>query len=280
MIKEDGRIVPREFYFPSEWFDVTQINQNLWAIREPHHLEDVISYYVQGSARSVLIDSGMGLADIRLVIPPGESPLLLLSHSHWDHMGGASDFPNVAVFDDPTEQDRASTGWRPEEMVGFEAENFVGVEIPASFSKDTFSVPGVPVLMTLEDDQVIDLGNDRLRAIHTPGHTSGSTCFYLENEGALFTGDTLYPGPEYLHMTGSNPTAYFASLEKLLRLTEGKLKAIRPGHNAVQSSPDLLLRHVLAARGKIAPIAREDGVDSFGPYTELLYGDFSFMLPR
>lgn len=269
----------REFYFPSEWFDVAQINQNLWAIREPHHREDVISYYVRGSARNVLIDSGMGLADIRKVIPAGKSPLLLLSHSHWDHMGGASDFSSVAVFDDPVEQDRVGTGWQPEEMEGFEAENFIGVEIPPSFSKDTFSVPGVPVLMTLEDDQVIDLGSDRLRVIHTPGHTSGSVCFYLENEGLLFTGDTLYPGPEYLHMKGSNPKDYFASLEQLLKITQGKLKTIHPGHNATNSSPDLLTRHVLAARGALPVLEQEDGVDNFGPYTKLSYGDFSFMLP-
>lgn len=280
MFKEIEKIqTPREFLFKPEWFNVTRISQNLYAIREPHHVEDVISYYIKGSSKSVLIDSGMGLADIKKVIP-SENPLLLLSHSHWDHMGGASDFSDVAVFEDPTEQNRVNNGWKPEEMAGFEADNFVGVEIPRSFSKDKFSIPGVSLLMRLKDNQVIDLGSDKLRIIHTPGHTPGSTCFYLENEKLLLTGDTLYPGPEYLHMQESNLADYFASLEKLLKLTEGNLKAIHPGHNAVYSDPDLLTRHVLAARGKLLPLKIEEGSDKFGSYTKLSWKDFSFMLPR
>jgi hydroxyacylglutathione hydrolase len=33
-----------------------------------------------------------------------------------------------------------------------------------------------------------------LVALHTPGHTEGSTCFYLASEKALFTGDVLFKG--------------------------------------------------------------------------------------
>ena len=47
---------------------------------------------------------------------------------------------------------------------------------------------------TIPDDDVIEVGALRLRTIHTPGHTRGSTCFLLEGHPVLFSGDTLFPG--------------------------------------------------------------------------------------
>ena len=47
---------------------------------------------------------------------------------------------------------------------------------------------------TIPDDDVLEVGDLRLRTIHTPGHTPGSTCFLLEGHPVLFSGDTLFPG--------------------------------------------------------------------------------------
>jgi glyoxylase-like metal-dependent hydrolase (beta-lactamase superfamily II) len=46
----------------------------------------------------------------------------------------------------------------------------------------------------LADGQVIEVGGTRLRAIHTPGHAPGAVCFYAEELGCVFTGDTLFHG--------------------------------------------------------------------------------------
>ena len=49
--------------------------------------------------------------------------------------------------------------------------------------------PGEPIA----DEEVIRFGTSSVRAIHTPGHTPGSTCFLLEGpEPVLFSGDTLF----------------------------------------------------------------------------------------
>jgi hydroxyacylglutathione hydrolase len=45
---------------------------------------------------------------------------------------------------------------------------------------------------TIADGEEIALGALRVRAIHTPGHTPGSTCFLVD--GHLLSGDTLFPG--------------------------------------------------------------------------------------
>jgi hydroxyacylglutathione hydrolase len=48
----------------------------------------------------------------------------------------------------------------------------------------------------LTDGDELRAGNIALRALHTPGHTPGSTSFALEHDGTttLFTGDTLFRG--------------------------------------------------------------------------------------
>ncbi|MGH9103686.1 MAG: MBL fold metallo-hydrolase [Acidimicrobiales bacterium] len=46
----------------------------------------------------------------------------------------------------------------------------------------------------VEDGDLFDVGRLSLRALHTPGHTPGSTCYHLAGSGLLFSGDTLFPG--------------------------------------------------------------------------------------
>jgi len=48
--------------------------------------------------------------------------------------------------------------------------------------------------MPLKDGQTFDVGGATLQVIHTPGHSPGGVCLYLESEGVLFSGDTLFKG--------------------------------------------------------------------------------------
>lgn len=50
------------------------------------------------------------------------------------------------------------------------------------------------ILGYLCDGQKIILGKKTFAVIHTPGHTPGGVCFYCEDEGILFSGDTLFQG--------------------------------------------------------------------------------------
>lgn len=47
---------------------------------------------------------------------------------------------------------------------------------------------------TLEDGQRITVAGTDILALHTPGHSPGSTCLYLPEAGELFSGDTLFSG--------------------------------------------------------------------------------------
>lgn len=44
----------------------------------------------------------------------------------------------------------------------------------------------------LNNEEYVSVGDMRIQMIHTPGHTKGSTCYYIEKENILITGDTLF----------------------------------------------------------------------------------------
>lgn len=288
------RLSPSERQFPfsaEKWFQVSQVAENVHAIREPHHDQDVLSYFIQGQNTDVLIDSGMGLADISRSEPlarrdPQKELLILLSHTHWDHMGGAATFSNVGIIDNLYERVRLETGWRSGEMPGFDRKYFIDIEIPDSYSPDKFEIPGTPPSQVLHDGERIDIGGDTLQVISTPGHTTGSTSFYLERKRFLFTGDTLYAGPLYLHMLDSSYDTFLASVQKLASCP-GNLAEVFPGHNDTVISPEKFRELIGLIQGARVPDFTDSGVDDFNRYIRLGWymkdmGDnrtFSLMLP-
>ncbi|MDQ0851825.1 glyoxylase-like metal-dependent hydrolase (beta-lactamase superfamily II) [Arthrobacter sp. B3I9] len=80
------------------------------------------------------------------------------------------------------------------------------------------------------DGDVFQVGGATLRAIHTPGHSPGSTCFYLEGEGTVFTGDTLFNGgPGATGRSYSDYPTILASIRERL-LTLPPETVVRTGH--------------------------------------------------
>ena len=55
----------------------------------------------------------------------------------------------------------------------------------------------------LRDGQEVELGNTRIKVLHTPGHAPGAVCLYSPDLGVVFTGDTLFKGGP--GATGRNP---------------------------------------------------------------------------
>ncbi|MBV9355356.1 MAG: MBL fold metallo-hydrolase [Chloroflexi bacterium] len=81
---------------------------------------------------------------------------------------------------------------------------------------------------TIADGDRLRFGSQELTAIHTPGHTPGSTCFYVP--GRVITGDTLFPGGP--GNTNHDPVR-FAQIVKSIRerlFTLPHDTAILPGH--------------------------------------------------
>lgn len=88
-------------------------------------------------------------------------------------------------------------------------------------------------LVSHASGDVIEIGEVRIRLIHTPGHTPGSQCFLVETgagPGHLVSGDTLFLGScGRVDLPGSDPEAMYHSLhDKLGRLPDETL--LFPGH--------------------------------------------------
>lgn len=66
------------------------------------------------------------------------------------------------------------------------------LHVPVAIGMDDAAQLSVEADFLIVDQQALSFGPHTLQAIHTPGHTPGSTCFVYD--GHLFSGDTLFPG--------------------------------------------------------------------------------------
>ena len=81
-----------------------------------------------------------------------------------------------------------------------------------------------------EDGDVLDLAGMQFQVIHTPGHTIGGCCYYLQEEKVLFSGDTLFRESigRTDFPTGNGGQLMRSIREKLFTLPEET--AVYPGH--------------------------------------------------
>ena len=82
----------------------------------------------------------------------------------------------------------------------------------------------------LKDGEILHMAGVDIQVMATPGHTAGGLCYYVEEEGVLFSGDTLFAGS---YGRTDFPTSSMAALarsvrEKLLVLPEDT--TVYPGH--------------------------------------------------
>jgi glyoxylase-like metal-dependent hydrolase (beta-lactamase superfamily II) len=89
--------------------------------------------------------------------------------------------------------------------------------------------PAGAVENELRDGDLLEVGTLVIKVIHTPGHSPGSVCFYVE--GNLFTGDTLFVGAAgRTDLTGGSLDTLIESIEKKI-LALPKDTVIWPGHD-------------------------------------------------
>nr|WP_028582172.1 MBL fold metallo-hydrolase [Desulfogranum japonicum] len=80
----------------NDWFTIDQIDKETYIISEYRHWEETHCYLLNGSERSLLIDTGLGICDIHeQVIKLTDTPIVsIATHIHWDHIGGHKFFPD------------------------------------------------------------------------------------------------------------------------------------------------------------------------------------------
>ena len=141
---------------------------------------------------------------------------ILLTHGHFDHICSLDTL---------------------REKTGIPAYIHVGdADMPSDSHKNAFSIffgqeriYRVPE-KTLTEGDVLPLGEEQIRVLHTPGHTEGSVC-YLCGENILITGDTLFDrGFGRYDLYGGDPYKLRNSLARLATLDRSLI--IYAGHGS------------------------------------------------
>jgi glyoxylase-like metal-dependent hydrolase (beta-lactamase superfamily II) len=207
------------------------VSRGTYALLEPRHYEEVISYLILGRDLAVLFDTGMGIGNIQLEAERlTDRPLVVVnSHSHYDHVGDNHRFSEVWAFDHDGEVARIQRGLPAVECVRFLPSGSY-LDPPPGFDPLTYEIRPSPVTRRLRHLERIDLGGRTLTVHHTPGHSPGSICLLDSRDGLLFTGDTFYPGMLYAHFNDSDFDAYRRSLQHLLGLSD-HVSLLCPAHN-------------------------------------------------
>ena len=189
-----------------DYFAVQDLGGGTFAMGEPRYYQQNYAYLIVGQKRALLFDSGSGTRDISPVVRSlTRLPVtVMVSHLHFDHLGGIEPFDHVAMIDlSQTRADVADGRFRPSR---YDYMGFV----------DGRAAPTVRVTEWLKPGAIIDLGGRTLTVLSTPGHTPSSAALFDPQNRRLFIGDYIYPTTLYAFLPGASLSAYHQTAQRLM----------------------------------------------------------------
>jgi glyoxylase-like metal-dependent hydrolase (beta-lactamase superfamily II) len=251
-----GDVHPRK-----AWFDVRPLADGVFLIAEPGHVNN---FLVVGEDRAVLIDTGLGVADIRSVAEglAGKPLSVVNSHNHFDHSGGNRQFDDIAIHRAGAEllaapapeglaegymayTRRLIESWEGYKQLDDAYFHLVTGEtlvrpLPEGFDPASYAVVPTRATTLLDDGDRIDLGGRVLDVLHTPGHSPDSICLLDADSGLLFGGDTVNTGPIYAHADDADVAAFTRSARRLAELRDAVQRVFVCHFMRVDNAPALL----------------------------------------
>jgi glyoxylase-like metal-dependent hydrolase (beta-lactamase superfamily II) len=131
----------------------------------------------RGAAEAIVVDPGGGAAELRLELARMGASVaaILITHGHWDHLGGVADLAEgtgAPVY--MAEDERALLENLPDLVPE-------GV-IARAYTADVF----------LQGDETLELAGIQFKALLVPGHSPAHLAYHAD--GCLFSGDVLFAG--------------------------------------------------------------------------------------
>lgn len=152
----------------------------------------VSMYLIEGQEKALLVDTGVGVGNLREFVQTLTDKLLevFITHNHRDHIGNAGLFDHIYISDVdrqigpliypvPVRMQFANNMARmmPEQRLWTEA------DLPSFTQED------IPTVTPMQDGDFIDLGGRKLQGFLCPGHSPGSMVLIDDQEGLMFCGD-------------------------------------------------------------------------------------------
>jgi len=219
-----------------DWFTIEQIDADTYIISEYRHWEESHAYLLNGERYSLLIDTGLGIENIKEQVDKlTDKPVIAVAtHVHWDHIGGHKYFPNFYAHE---EEISWLNGEFPLTMEQIKAYVVEDCDLPDNYDVEQYEFfQGTPTKVLTGRD-IIDIGGRQIEVLHTPGHSPGHMCFYEQDRGYLFTGDLVYIGTLFAYYPSTDPVAYLDSIQKVASLP---VKRVFPAHHSLDV-PDTIL---------------------------------------
>lgn len=202
---------------PDTWYETRAVDDDVTYIGEPFIKEFYRCnvWHVRGRDKHMLVDSGMGVVSLREHVPlVTEKPCVAVaSHTHFDHIGCHHEFEERLVH-----AKEAPVMAKPTRKNTY-ADTYVTDDIftklpPGPYSSAEYTVREAPATRTIDDGDIIDLGDRVFEVIHTPGHSVGEIMLWEAATGILFSGDMIYDGP----LVDDDIPAYVESMKRIYDL--------------------------------------------------------------
>jgi hydroxyacylglutathione hydrolase len=217
-----NKFIPLKFRYTYFFTRHTVTSMDIYAI--PGRDYDSNVYVVVGKIPTV-IDTGTGfyagviLETIQRIVKLNQIQQILLTHEHYDHVGGVQDIV------------QASKG---------NAKIFAYKDVVPKLKegKSTFAemlggvMPKLKVDVPLSGGEQLTIGDQPFEVLVTPGHSIGSLCFYSKKRQVLFSGDTIFADGGFgrYDFPGGDFNTLLNSIERLAAL---EVKSLYPGHGSI-----------------------------------------------
>ena len=247
----------------NSWFTIETLDTQTFAISEYRHWEETHCYLLCGSKKAVLIDTGLGVCNIKSVVKSLTTlPIIVFtSHVHWDHIGSHQFFDCIAVHE--AEKDWISGDFPLTLQEVKKQLAKTPCDFPAEFDINAYRIfQGKPQIL-LHDGDIFDLGERKLQVIHTPGHSPGHCCFYEPKKKYLYSGDLIYKGCLDAFYPSTSPRLFYESVRKLKKYDISK---VLPGHHQLNIPVSLIgeIEEAFAELERHGQLKQGNGLFDFG----------------
>ena len=151
----------------------------------------------EDSNTSAIVDPGADANKLLSLVEGTRVAAVFITHGHADHVG---------ALDEVKAATKAPVYMNPVDGEGFQ----------------------IPFDKPLLDGQLIAVGGQQLRAIHSPGHTPGLTCLDL-GDGRILVGDTIFVGGPGKTWSGEDFTTTMNTMQQIVFSWPNEIR-FYPGH--------------------------------------------------